>query len=435
MLRHTEHLRRALAAAAVATLMGFAPAAVDAAPKPEKKAAPASKSAPARDKAPAPGAAKPAGGLEADQVAALLDVLQLYNPAMAERLVSLRDSNQEQFHKTAVKLYSSFSKQIRLKKNDPQAFAIELEEYQLQKQVDQLTDKLKKQPDQREAIIPELRAALDQRELARIRGREHELAQFEKKLIPLRQALADQQARQSKQIDQRLALLLSDKFDIGPAVRLVNKPEKQDMVVTAKPALTPPPAPAPGTPPTIAAPPAPAPGKNDQPAKPDDASEKKPEPQTKQTAEDKLIDQVLEVIHAARPALAERLTELRSEDPKVFDQVIKQLGGRFRTLIQKKKNDPEGFAMQIEEYRLNLEAMELAASMRQMPANEADKLKPQLRVLIEQQFQAHQQLMQHELGQMEKRFESLRSDIERDRRTKDERVDQRLKRLLADGEK
>ena len=153
------------------------------------------------------------------------------------------------------------------------------------------------------------------------------------------------------------------------------------------------------------------------------------------SAEDRQIDQILEVIHAARPALAEHLTELRNEDPKAFAQVIKQLGGRFRGLIQKRKSDAEGFAIQIEEYRYNLGAMELAASMRQMPADEAEKLKPQLRHLIEQQFQAHQDLMQHELNQMEKRFESLRRDIERDRRSNDERVERLLTRLMADVDK
>ena len=402
------------AAAAAMLLVGGVASAQLAAPAKSPSAQPAE----------APKAAP--GGIDLEQANQLLEVLQVYSPNLAERLAALKEQDAEQFRAAAGRIYGRFASLVRLKRTDPEAFALSVEQYRLQKQIDDATIRLRKQPEQRDSIVSELRNLFDQQSVSRLRTREHELSQLEKRLENLSQNITQQEQKTAKLVDRRVDDLLKGKVNLGPTVRLAAPPRKQDMVVNASPNRSPKPAPAPAPRPDAGTP-GPAGDRSVGVAPPGNTAPAS----ASQAPAERQIDQIIEVIRAAQPAVADRLAELRRDEPEAFDKIVSQLGSRFRMLVQKKNHDPEGFRLQVEEYRFNLEAMDLTVKMRQLPDAQAKKHEPELRNHVEQYFAARHDLLRHDLAQLEKRITDLRQELAEQRETREQTIQQRLDRVLA----
>lgn len=144
------------------------------------------------------------------------------------------------------------------------------------------------------------------------------------------------------------------------------------------------------------------------------------------------IDQALELVRMRTPEIADRLQQLREDDPEKFEHVVDRIDWRLHHLLREHRRDPEGFKLRAEEHRLRFQAHRLADRLQDAEGEEAEQLKQELRNTLEQEFQARIAVHEHELTQLQQRIQDLRDEIAHKREQMQQLIDERYQRLLDD---
>ena len=123
-----------------------------------------------------------------------------------------------------------------------------------------------------------------------------------------------------------------------------------------------------------------------------------------------------------------------ASDPEQVRQAINKLGPRLRFMVFSKVMDPEGFELKAAEQRLQLQAAEIAQRIKQLSSDpaQAQRLKDDLKPVLEQHYEARVKMMEHELMSLERRLQRLREELANQRTTKDKIIDERMAHLLSD---
>jgi septum formation topological specificity factor MinE len=154
-------------------------------------------------------------------------------------------------------------------------------------------------------------------------------------------------------------------------------------------------------------------------------------PGPKQPLTDEQIKQTVDVLVEIQPELGRQLEALGQKDPEQLRQQVAKLSPRLKWLVYQKSHDPEGYAVRVEEQRLQLQAADLAHKIREADPKMAAQLKSELHSVLEKHFEARNKVVEHELISLEKRIQRLRDDLKMQRDQKDQIIDERMEQLLS----
>ena len=149
---------------------------------------------------------------------------------------------------------------------------------------------------------------------------------------------------------------------------------------------------------------------------------------------DKQVETVLELVSTSRPALAQRLRQLKQSDPQAFHKAVRRMAAQERTrrFLALQESDPEGFDVRIAEWRAADEANHLAHALRKAKTpEEIEKLKPRLRAAVEQQFDARLKVRERELARLEKRLVQLRDNLRQTQARREKMIEEQYQKSLA----
>ncbi|QNN22886.1 hypothetical protein HED60_11610 [Planctomycetales bacterium ZRK34] len=352
--------------------------------------------------------------IPADQVDTALQIIAEIMPGTANRLEKLRENDPKQFHQLLRRVFNQrIGAMVRLKQQDPELFEYDFAERKLESQAYILSRRIKQTdaPDV-DPLNDQLRKMLYELFDARLRTREFELTRLEIRLQSLRGQLEQQRQQKQALIDKRYDELLA-KAPVNPYPpdpRPAGARPKDDPKTLARP-------------------------RDDKPiTKPLDESSS-PGGSGGSALNDEQIDQILAVIAAHRPELAQELRALREHDPEQFSLAMSQHAPRLRKLMLKRRQDPKGFDLKTREQQLHAEAVQLARKVGGKEIYEAQTVREKLRMVLEQQFDARQDLLQHELTKLEKRIDQAHADLESQRAKKDNFVNHRFDNLTRPDKK
>lgn len=343
--------------------------------------------------------------IPADQVDTALQIIAEIMPGTANRLEKLRENDPKQFHQLLRRVFNQrIGAMVRLKQQDPELFEYDFTERKFESQAYILSRRIKQTeaPDV-DPLNDQLRKMLYDLFDARLRTREFELTRLEIRLQSLRGQLEQQRQQKQALIDKRYDELLA-KAPVNPYPpdpRPAGAQPKDDPKTLARPR--------------------------------DDTAITKPDNKTE--LNDEQIDQILAVIAAHRPELAQELRALREHDPEQFSLAMSQHAPRLRKLMLKRRQDPKGFDLKTREQQLHAEAVQLARKVGGKEIYEAQTVREKLRMVLEQQFDARQDLLQHELTKLEKRIDQAHADLESQRAKKDNFVNHRFNNLTRADKK
>ncbi len=153
---------------------------------------------------------------------------------------------------------------------------------------------------------------------------------------------------------------------------------------------------------------------------------------------EKQIDEALALLKKVRPALAQRLAQVRDESPQRVGWLIEHRFPHLRYLLELKENDPDMYELRVDDVRLSYESQDLAEQYRQAQKDnnhrQVRELRSKLEKLVESHFEVRQKIRQLELKRLEQRIEDLREQIEKRDDDRDELVEQRLGELVGTDE-
>ncbi|MBI1369182.1 MAG: hypothetical protein GC162_11085 [Planctomycetes bacterium] len=330
--------------------------------------------------------------LSDERIELVLAVVNDVHPMMAQRLNVLRDSDPKQFRRNILQINSKMAGLIRLRQEDPDAYKSAAADKRYQRETWELSRRIKSADgDEARRLTDDLRKMLHEQFQVKLDSRQSEITNLQTRLDGLRKQIQQQQNQKDALIGKRFDELLAK-----PGADIFASPNPPEKIIIPDP-----------------------PGKIDPPADPPHLT-------------DEQIDQIMDIIRLHRPTLADELAALRQRDPKAFRATIATYAPRLRYLVLKRRVDPQGFDLQTREQQLQTQAGDLAKQVNKDGGKTKD-LKKSLRSVIEQQFDARQQMLGHELNRLESRITQLSKDLADQRTREDKFVDERMQNLLGDS--
>lgn len=165
------------------------------------------------------------------------------------------------------------------------------------------------------------------------------------------------------------------------------------------------------------------PGKTDKAAKSSDAAA----PLTKDRA-----DAAMAVVSDFMPGMAQKLEGLRDNNPDQFNLILHRLiNHRIGYLMRLKTEDPDGYALSLDERKLEMSTYDLGRRVSRASGDDAAKLETQLRQKLHDLFAARIKGREHELSMLEQRLDALRAQLDQQKQQKQALIDKRYDELLA----
>lgn len=152
------------------------------------------------------------------------------------------------------------------------------------------------------------------------------------------------------------------------------------------------------------------------------------------------MQEVLELLKEQDPQLAERLEAMRQSDPQRAQQMLRPHVPGLMRLVYLKRTDPEHFRLRMQDIKLERQSRELAQQIRalssgpQSSEQQVNRLRGELAVVLDQQFEVRQQLQEKMVQELQQRLERLRQEVEQRKGQKDQLIEQRLEDLLKRDE-
>ncbi|MDX2114664.1 MAG: hypothetical protein SFZ24_03460 [Planctomycetota bacterium] len=142
------------------------------------------------------------------------------------------------------------------------------------------------------------------------------------------------------------------------------------------------------------------------------------------------VEGLLAMLREIRPALGERLTTLRQEDPEEFRRIFQQFRGRLAKLFRDRMHDPERWPQRAEMFRLEMDAIESARRAAALAPAERGGQLDRLREVLGKQFDLRLELAESDLARLDSRSAELRSDIEARKARRDTLVQERVQQMV-----
>lgn len=143
------------------------------------------------------------------------------------------------------------------------------------------------------------------------------------------------------------------------------------------------------------------------------------------------VQHILNLMEEMDPGSTDRLLELREEHPDRFEGFMSHVGPHVLYMNYLHENDPPAYKLRRQEHELGIKAMRLGHRARTAD-DEAEKQahREELREVLDQQFEVRTQLLEHEMGQLERRLDHLREQVAEQRDNRERFVDRRLEMIL-----
>lgn len=145
------------------------------------------------------------------------------------------------------------------------------------------------------------------------------------------------------------------------------------------------------------------------------------------------LDQALEVMRRIDPPMADRLEQLRDQDPKAAIRMLERRFPKVRDLIFLGKRDPQMLEFRIEQLRLARSIRRLISRYRQArsenQAEQAERIEADLVESLEQRFDQQQGMRRAQIHKLEQRVEGLRHKLEEQSENKPRIIQQQLERI------
>jgi len=149
------------------------------------------------------------------------------------------------------------------------------------------------------------------------------------------------------------------------------------------------------------------------------------------------IDELLDVLAEVNPEVAQRIEQHRADQPDSVMQMLRPHAPGLQRLVYLKRNEPEHYALRVEDIQLERHCDELAGELRNAEAADdaetAGQLRTELAAAVARHFDVRQQLRERHLQRLEQRIEELRQQIEQRRAARDELIQQRIDELVSDA--
>lgn len=149
-------------------------------------------------------------------------------------------------------------------------------------------------------------------------------------------------------------------------------------------------------------------------------------------------EQVAQVIEVARDIDLEwgsSLEQLNKDDPQEASQKIIQFGRRLRGLVLIRERDPALYAMKVREFKCARELQQGAkaykTAMKEGRVEEAGSLELKLRALVKKSMDLELQSRAMELAALDRALQDLKSKLQIEISTQQERLEERLREVLA----
>lgn len=133
------------------------------------------------------------------------------------------------------------------------------------------------------------------------------------------------------------------------------------------------------------------------------------------------------------------LTELSRTSPGLFDRIMDQTLPQMTRLMRMEKDDPQHFPLRVEEVKTSWQLRMMIRRLRETPDAEGrDRLRAEVRPVLERRFDVQQQLHAMEITKLERRLAETKAALDRRRADKDEIIARELEdvasgRLPPDG--
>ena len=147
------------------------------------------------------------------------------------------------------------------------------------------------------------------------------------------------------------------------------------------------------------------------------------------------IQNVIAVAEDVSPQWAENLKLMLEQDPDSLGDTIKQKGRRLLGLAMLRERDPALYEVRVGELRCNQELSTVSAAYREAVRDDRTEdvaeLKDRLRALVKQSLDFELRARAMELAALDKALRELKSQLQTEIATQDERLEQRLSEVLA----
>jgi hypothetical protein len=139
------------------------------------------------------------------------------------------------------------------------------------------------------------------------------------------------------------------------------------------------------------------------------------------------IDAIIDVLKDADPEAAAKVEKARKNNLDDVRETIAPKGMQLFQMVQLKKNDPEIYALRIEEYKLNRKIEGIAEGIRKGDGKVDAEKEKEIKELLAKQFDLRQQTREKELQRLEKKVLEVREGINRRKADKERILKERLK--------
>lgn len=147
-----------------------------------------------------------------------------------------------------------------------------------------------------------------------------------------------------------------------------------------------------------------------------------------------LTEQALIVVKDMMPArVSDQLDRLRQSNPDQFERLLRKLlSGRIGQMLRLKLSDAESYDLQLAERQYDLRAHRLARKVRDASDQaQSAPLEEELRIALQDLFQARLRSREYELAKLETRLDTLQTTLTQQRDQKQALIDKRYDELLA----
>ncbi len=148
-------------------------------------------------------------------------------------------------------------------------------------------------------------------------------------------------------------------------------------------------------------------------------------------------DQEARLMEFARknfPQLYQRLVVVRNSNPMMFKQMIKRVRGPITEITRAQERNPEAAEKLIQAHRIEIELIDLRGQYQSARTDEhREQIKSKMRELVTRRSELRLERLKDEVRDLEQRLDQAKKEVVRRETSKDQIVEQELKKLLTGG--
>ncbi len=148
---------------------------------------------------------------------------------------------------------------------------------------------------------------------------------------------------------------------------------------------------------------------------------------------DEEVAEVLEFLRGWDPYRVQRLEQFRERNPHDYMRTLQESYFEMKRVQEMQKSNPEAFEEMKKERGLEMQSFQLGEQIRKSEdAAEKDKLKADLKPVLEQLFDVREKHKDQEIARLEEDLKRLKEQVEKRRKNKESVVERRLRELSGE---